>query len=678
MAKRKQTKIKNPMQTAFTRFMFIVAFFVVWIGIIGVRLVHLQVNQSDWLKKKAESQRLNNIEDKPLRGSILDRSERALALSLKVKSLFADPSEIIDVETTAYRVAHVLDEKPQEVLAEIRKAKENDRRFLWLARKVDDETVAKIDALGLEGLHWKDEQKRNYPHGSLASNIIGYTSIDDVGQAGIEFSQESFLRGEKTKSWQVRDRLGRVYDTSDEQEQPPDDVVLTIDYGVQYKVEQALANGVANARAKSGTAVVLDTRNGDILAMASVPTFDPNNRREVEPENLANKCVQNLYTPGSTFKLVTYSAALEEGLIKPEEKVDVSQGSITVAEHPFHDSHKLGNISYTEALAHSSNVAAVKVGLQVRKDNFYKYARKFGFGEETGIELPAEADGQLKSPENWNPDTLASMSVGYEIGVTTLQTASAFATIANDGVRIKPRIIKQIRQADGNILPLNEPEKIQVVSPETAQKMRQMLQAVVLRGTGVRAQVNGYSIAGKTGTAHKYDPKLKIVKDGKTFTGGINENLFVSSFAGFAPLNNPSIVIVIVLDEPKVEARDAGEIAAPIFHNIAEQILPELGISMDGTKINTKVNLVAEETKKQKSANKETSEKAEKNDSAKKEKSDNKDTETAENKDSKNSSEKSDKDKQGKDSADEKVTKSAKTEKPKEETKNKSSGKQKT
>ncbi len=674
MAKRSTKKNKNSMQTAFTRFMLIVAFFVIWIGIIGVRLVHLQVNQSKWLKDKADAQRRDSIQDKPLRGSILDRSERALAISLKVKSLFADPSEVIDVETTAYRVAQTLGLKPQEVLADFRKAKENDRRFLWLARKVDDETVAKIDALQLEGLHWKDEQKRSYPHGNLASNIVGFTNMDDVGQAGIELSQEKFLHGATTKGWQIRDRLGRVYDSSNADEQPPKDIVLTIDYSIQYKVEQALANGVANARAKSGTAVVLDTKNGDILAMASVPTFDPNKSREVESEDLANKTIQNLYTPGSTFKLITYSAAIEEGLIKPEGQIDVSKGYIQVADRQIEDSHKAKSLTYTDALAISSNVAAVKIGWQIGREKFYQYARKFGFGEETGVELPAEANGMMRSPETWNPDSLASMSLGYEIGVTTLQTASAFATIANDGIRIKPRIVKQIRQSDGNVIPLNEPEKIQVVTPETARIMRQMLQAVVLRGTGVRSQVNGYAIAGKTGTAHKYDAKIK----------GINTNKFVSSFAGLAPLNNPSIVIVVVLDEPQGEFRDGGQVAAPIFQNIAEQILPELGIPMDGTKIDSKAPLVAEDTKKHKVENdkgkndksiKAKTDKAEqKNDSS--DKSEVAEKTDSDKKSNKESSEKPEKEKENnKDVAKEKA---AKSNKPKEETKNKSSGKQKT
>jgi cell division protein FtsI (penicillin-binding protein 3) len=672
----KLRKQNNSKQTIFTRYMFIVAFFVIWIGIIGVRLVHLQVNQSEWLKNKAIAQRRDNIQDKPLRGSILDRSERTLALSLEVKSLFADPSEIIDVETTAYRLANTLGQKPQEVLSELRKAKDNDRRFLWLARKVDEQTVAKINALELEGLHWKEEQKRSYPHGNLAANIIGFTNLDDVGQAGVELSQEQFLRGETTKSWQIRDRLGRVYDSSEEKEEPPKDVVLTIDYSIQHKVEELLANGVENARAKSGTAVVLDPKNGDILAMASYPTFNPNNYKEVEAENLVNKCVQNLYTPGSTFKLVTYSAALEEGLIKPEGQIDVSKGFIKVADREIEDSHKAKTLTYIDAMAISSNVAAVKTGWQVGREKFYQYSRKFGFGEETGVELPAESNGMMRSPETWNPDSLASMSLGYEIGVTTLQTASAFATIANDGVRIKPRIIKQIRQSDGKVIPQNEPEKIQVVSSETARNMRQMLQAVVLRGTGVRSQVSGYSVAGKTGTAHKYDAKIK----------GINKEKFVSSFAGFAPLNNPSVVIAVVLDEPKGEYRDGGQVSAPIFQDIAEQILPELGVPMDGTRIDSKATLIAEDTKKHKveETNKskaieknETSQKSEKKDEKsetdKHEKTDKSVVKTEIAKE-KETSDKIEKSKENKDLEKEKPEKSYK---PNNEIKNKSSGKNK-
>lgn len=669
MAKRKPVKKKQTsVQTAFTRFMFIVAFFTLWIGIIGVRLVHLQVTQHENLYEKAVNQRRDEFKDRALRGTIFDRSERTLAISLKKKSLFVDTAEIadIDVQPIAYSVARTLNLKPNEVFGELRKAKDNNRRFSWLARKLSEEDVNKINNLGLDVLHWKEEQTRSYPHGILASHIIGFSNSEEVGQAGIELSQEKYLRGETVEVYQDKDRLGRVFGRGEtEERKPPKDIILTIDYSIQYKTEQALAKGVANANAKSGTAVVLNPKNGEILAMATVPTFDPNKYGEVAPDILKNKAIQDYYTPGSTFKLVTYSSALEAGLIKPESTIDVSKGFIKVADREISDSHKSGIISYADALAVSSNVAAVTTGLKVGKQNFFDCAARFGFGQTTGVELPAETGGILHPIQNWNPDSLASMSLGYEIGITTLQNASAFATIANDGIRIKPHIIKEIREADGKIIPQNTPENVQVISPETARAMRKMLQRVVLAGTGVRAQLNGYSVIGKTGTAWKYDDKLKR----------INQEKYVSSFAGIAPMENPAVVIVVVLDEPKGEYRDGGHVAAPIFREIAEQILPELGVISDGTKQDTSVELIKEDKG---------GHKAEKNDKAKKDvlvKSSNDSNEKSEKavKNDKVAVAKKDADKEEKDSKKEKSDeKDSTNSKPKDEIKNKSSGKNKT
>lgn len=585
MPKRKPIKKTNPVQTIFTRFMLIVAFMVLWIGLIGVRLVHLQVNQAEWLRDKAQNQRRDESKSKSLRGTIFDRAERKLAVSVPVKSLYANPQEIEDVQGTASRVAPLLKLKTQEVAKNISEAKEKGKKFIWLTRELEEDAVNKInntlnkidlkkaDEPKFEGLHWGQEQKRSYPYNSLASQVIGFSDLDDKGISGIELSQEKNLRGEVIQKWQDRDRLGRVYDESeDEEREPPKDVVLTISHSIQYKVEEALRSGVEAANAKSGMAIVLNPKTGEILAMANYPTFDLNKFNEATPEVYGNKAVQNFYTPGSVFKMVTYSGAIEEKLISPNDEINCGNGTLDVAGHIFTDKHCSNRISYTNAFAVSSNIGAIKTGQKVGKSLFYNYAREFGFGEVTGIELPAESKGIIRAPENWAGDSLASMSIGYEIGVTALQTASAFATIANDGVRVKPHIIKEIRQADGSIFSATEAKKQQVVSAETARQLRQMMQKVVLSGTGKRAQLNGYTSAGKTGTAWKYDEKLKK----------INENKYVSSFIGFAPVENPAVVIAIILDEPNGAARDGGQVSAPIFREVAEGILPELNVAPDG------------------------------------------------------------------------------------------------
>lgn len=584
--KRKTAKTrKKPTHSVFTRYMLIVAVFIFWIGAIGVRLVHLQVNQHEWLREQALEQRSYEYKSKMLRGTIYDRTERALAMSIKVKSLYADPTRIEDIEGTAARLAPILKLNKKELIRDLRSGKENERQFVWIARKLDEEVYEKInEELAVEdikkydlpkypGLHWQEEQKRSYPYKTLAAHIIGFTNSEHVGLAGIELSQEEVLKGEVVSRLRERDRLGRVYDETESEREPPRDVVLTISNSIQFKTEEALARGTRRARARAGKAIVLDPKTGEILAMANFPSYDPNEYRRLEPSDFTNHVIQDNYSPGSIFKLITYGAALEEGLIDPSARIDCGEGRITVGGHTFRDSHAVGTVSYTEALAHSSNVGAIKTALLVGKDRFYRYAREFGFGERTGIRLPAETGGILRSPEKWNGDSLASMSIGYEIGVTALQSAVAFATIANDGVKVQPHIIKEIRKPDGKTVSVTEPEKERVVSAETARELREMLRQVVLDGTARTAQLNGYTSAGKTGTAWKYDPRIKAV----------NRDKYISSFIGFAPVDNPRVVIAVVIDEPRGALRNGGQVAAPIFREIAEQVLPELNVTPDGT-----------------------------------------------------------------------------------------------
>ena len=318
-------------------------------------------------------------------------------------------------------------------------------------------------------------------------------------------------------------------------------------------------------------AIVLDPKTGEILAMANYPSFDPNKYGDSTPESYTNKAIQSMYSPGSVFKLITYSSAMDSNLITPDGMIDCSRGFIEVAKHRFNDPHATKVMSYKEAFAVSSNVAAIKTGLRVGRENFYRYARKFGVGQPIGIELPAEARGQFRSPETWYGDSLASMSIGYEVGVTALQIASAYSTIANDGIKVKPHIIKEIRNSDGTIFSVIEPEKSTIVNPSTARGLRKMLREVVLKGTAKRAQLNGYTSAGKTGTAWKFNAKTKRVDAGK----------YMSSFIGMAPADKPSVVIAVVMDEPAGGGRDGGQVSAPVFREIAEAILPELNVAPD-------------------------------------------------------------------------------------------------
>ncbi len=583
--RKKANKRKSSTQSVFTRYMLVIAVFAFWFGAIGVRLVHLQVNQHEWLREQALNQRQYKHKTKMLRGTIYDRDDRALAMSIKVKSLYADPSEITDIEGTADRISKVLKVNKSLIVKALKNGKKKNRRFVWIARKLDEEDYKKVnkklfeedlkkfDMPKFSGLHWKVEQKRSYPYNDLASHVIGFTNSEHLGRAGVEMSQEAALKGEVVSKIRERDRLGRVYGETGVDLEPPKDVVLTISNSIQYKTEEALAKGAKRSRARSGKAIVLDPKTGEILAMANYPTFDPNDFRKLKPAAWKNRVIQDNYSPGSVFKLVTYGGALEEEIIAPEDKIDCGNGTITVAGHTFNDSHSIGSVTYRKAFAHSSNVGAIKTGLKLGKNKFYKYARDFGFGKPTGIGLPAEAGGILRSPKTWNGDSLASMSIGYEIGVTALQSATAFAIIANDGVRVQPHIVKEIRQSDGKIVSASDPKKERIVREETARDLRKMLRQVVTDGTAKRAQLNGYTSAGKTGTAWKYDAKLKA----------INKNKYVSSFIGFAPADNPRVVIAVVIDEPRGAFRNGGQVAAPVFREIAEQILPELNVTPDGT-----------------------------------------------------------------------------------------------
>jgi cell division protein FtsI (penicillin-binding protein 3) len=603
MKQTRRPRRKDLRQIAFTRFMLVVALLILWIGGISIRLFNLQVTQHAWLKEKALDLRQDVKHDHVLRGTIFDRNERALAMSLPVKTLYANPSEITDIDGTAKAIAKTLKLDAGQIVNQLRQGKEGNKKYVAIAKKVEEDvvqkynkaldtpTLKKADLPNFAGLHWKDDQKRSYPYQTLAAQVIGFANAEDDGRAGIEQSQDDLLHGAVIKVLQERDRLGRVYDETESVRETPSDVVLTIDTAFQYVTEQALERGVKNSQAKSGMAIVMNPKTGEILALANYPTFDPNVINEAAAEHIGNKAIQSVYSPGSVFKLVTYGSALERNMFSPEDKIDAGNGSIEVANHKFSD-HHTGTMTYSEALAHSSNVCAIKTGMRVGKEGFFGMVQKFGFGGRTGVELPAETAGIVRSPEKWNGDSLASMSIGYEIGVTALQMATAFATIANDGVRIQPHIIKEIRGSNEQAKTVPQPQRSQVVTAETARNLRTMLKAVVLDGTGKRAELDGYTTAGKTGTAWKFNAASKSVDSSK----------YVSSFIGMAPADDPQLLVAVVMDEPRVGARDGGMVSAPVYREIAQQLLEEMNVAKDGparpnTNVAAKTEKAAPDTK---------------------------------------------------------------------------------
>ena len=554
------------------RALFVAAFIGFWMLVVCARLVYLQFSQYESLANRARQQQQNAIETSPQRGELLDRQERQLARSVQTVSLFIDPDglDTATLDRNAQQIAQSLGLKQAELTRDFRKAHADKKRFVWIARRLDADLANKVVALNLPGVQTQLEPKRYYPNGSLAAHVLGYVGLDGKGLGGVEQFYNAKISGEPGQLFIEKDANGKPYEGYEIAAKPGQTVILTIDQTIQYQAEQALQAAVQQSRAKSGSVIVLDPRSGEILALANAPTFDPNRVADAKPETRSNWALQNIYEPGSTFKVVAFSAALEKKLARVDERIDCQMGAITVAGRVVHDHHPFGSLTIPEALAKSSNVAAIKLGIRVGDQTMYDYIRRFGFGSKTGIELPGETNGILRRVDRWQPSSIGSIAIGQEVGVTPVQMVAAFGALANDGMRIAPHLIREVRDAGGNVVYRAQPEQRRVISAETAIALRGMLEGVTLNGTAKKAQLDGYSAAGKTGTAQKIDPKTKAYSATK----------FVGSFVGFAPVSNPQVVIIVVIDEPS-GAYHGGDVAAPVFREVAEQVLPALGIEPD-------------------------------------------------------------------------------------------------
>jgi cell division protein FtsI (penicillin-binding protein 3) len=564
------------------RTLFVGAFVVFWMLGISARLVYLQVSSHDRLVERAHKQQQDAIDTAPQRGALLDRRERELARTIDTTSVFVAPDEfktekkateaqtLGEIGCIADRLSSVLGLKQKELAGQIIEARKNGRGFLWIARRIDPDKAQALEAMELPGVHTRKEPKRFYPNGPLAANVLGFVGLDGSGLAGIEQAFNEKILGEPGKLFIQKDSRGFAYESTEIPGRPGQTIVLTIDQSIQYQAEAALTSAIAESHAKSGTAIVMDPHTGEILALANAPTFDPNNVGAAPPPARANWALQNIYEPGSTFKIVAYAAAIEKGLAKPDDYIDCQMGSITVAKRVIHDHQPFGNLTLTQALAESSNVAAIKLGMRVGDSTMYDYITRFGFGSRTGIELPGETAGMIHPVSRWLSSSIGSIAIGQEVGVTPLQVAAAFSTLANNGVRIAPHIIREIRTSTGTSIYRPNPEQHRVISTSTARALRGMLEGVTLNGTAKKAQLDGYSAAGKTGTAQKIDPQTKKYSNTK----------YMASFVGFAPVDNPAVVIIVVIDEP-AGLYHGGDVAAPVFRQIAEQILPEMGVMPD-------------------------------------------------------------------------------------------------
>lgn len=538
--------------------------------LLGARLCLLQTFWHAELAAKAENIRERVVKRDARRGNILDAGGNVLAQSLPVRTVCADPIAMRKVQATelpfiAQQLANVLDLDYHWVRSRL----DTDRHYVVIKRKVDEETVARIRALKLPGLVYENDSLRSYPNGPLAAHVLGFVGFDGKGVLGVEWKQEQYLRGQGGWREIERDNKGREILVLRNQDVAPRDgfdVQLTLDSVIQHIVESELDRAMEVCAPKAAIAIVMRPSTGEILALANRPTYDPNRYGKATKEQLRNRAVGLVSEPGSTFKVVSIAGALNEGAVSLDEMVHCENGNFWYAGRILHDAHPHGNLSVLEVIKVSSNIGAAKIGLKMGGVPLYKYIREFGFGQKTGIDLPGEEYGLVHPMTAWSKLSITRLPMGHEIAVTPIQMATAMACIANRGVLMKPCVVKQVLDKDGRAVALFPPKPMRrVLSEKAAADMTKALCTVVEEGgTGTKAALAGYAVAGKTGTAHKVE-------------GGVYVNKYFSSFVGFFPARNPEVCILISLDEPR-GAYYGGNTAGPIFRVISEKIAHHLNI----------------------------------------------------------------------------------------------------
>jgi cell division protein FtsI (penicillin-binding protein 3) len=575
-----------PMKPA--RFWVISGFFLFWAMAITSRLFWLQVIRHSDYAERAQKQQQRTFEVSPRRGILYDRDLRELAMTVQVDSVYAVPGEIADRLAAAHTLAAIVHTDPEDNLTrvdQIAHRLDEGKSFAWIARRVTPEVSQKLHALNMKGIYFQKEFQRFYPDNQMAAQMLGYVGLDDNGLGGIEGKFDSKLHGVSGRVYTAMDARRRILGSVANEPEPGQNLQLTIDSQIQFMAERALDHNMEKTHADNGTVVVQDVHTGQILALAIRPTFNPNQFRYTTPALLKNHAVSDVYEPGSVFKLVTYSSALDSNVARPEDKIDCQGGQITLAGRVIHDDKSdrgMGVVSVATALARSSDVAAVKLALKVGPDRFYQYIREFGFGSRSGIELPGETRGLLRPTKKWNGSSIGSIAIGQEVGVTPVQLVSMVSTIANGGTYLPPRVLLANQQAGAQMAasPFRVGEEMpetlpvgshRVISEMSAAQMRKMMEGVVLYGTGKPAQLNGYSSGGKTGTAQKVDPVTHLY----------SKTMHIASFAGFAPVNNPVISVAVIMDNPKGALYYGTTVSAPVFAEVAQQVLEYLNVPHD-------------------------------------------------------------------------------------------------
>lgn len=545
--------------------------------IVLLRLADIMLVNHGRFYERAKMQQIKGENIQVRRGVIFDRHGREMAVNLELESLYCDPLEVAFPEKSAEAISTITGKPSKAILSRLT----SEGRFVLLDRKLDHDAARKIKDMKIGGLSFMPDAKRFYPKGYFASHILGFVDIDNKGIEGVELKYEKNLSSNGGKVFFARDAGGRKLSQGIDMESKGSNLVLTIDEGLQYMVEAELDNAMEKWHARAAAAIMMDPFTGEILALANRPTYDPNLPGNVRDFERRGRAITDVYEPGSTFKIIMGTAAIEEGAVKLDSRFDCSRGTIEVGGRVIHDVHRHGVLTFKEVIQKSSNVGSVMIGMRLGKQRMYKYARAFGFGEKTGIDLPGEAGGWIRPPDKWSGVSIGSISIGQEVAVTPLQVLRAYSAIANGGSLVTPHVVSRVLTPDSRVQWEFKPDSRKAISRETADTLKEILKTVTEEGgTATAASVSGNHVAGKTGTAQMIDPITKKYSKEK----------YVSSFVGFVPADNPRIAMIVVIYEPKGQTY-GGLVAAPAFKKIAESALSYMEVPRDDANKNMLVVL---------------------------------------------------------------------------------------
>jgi cell division protein FtsI (penicillin-binding protein 3) len=541
-----------------------------WALVIGLRLVQVQIFERESYLRQAMRQSEQTMELDPRRGPILDRNGHELAVSVDAESIYAVPQEVQDAPRAAAALARALGldaAARRELVATLQR----NRAFVWVKRKVTPRAARAVKDLQLPGIGFVTENRRYYPKRELASQVLGYVGVDNTGMSGIEYEFEEHIRGKAAKVTVHLDARRRPVGHTEKPSTDGHTIVLTLDESIQYVTERELERAVQETGSVAGVAVVMDPRTGELLALANRPTFNPNSWSSYSSARWRNRAVADAYEPGSIFKIITAAAGLQERVVDPDEVIDCGHGGIEIAGTRINDHAVFDQLTFRQVVAKSSDVGVIRVAQRLGRESFSRYVRDFGFGAPTGVDLPGESSGLFRPTSRWSALSLPSLSFGQEVGVTALQMTAAVAAVANGGYLMRPMVVRQVEDGGGQVVKSLKPVAVRrVLEPATVDLMTDLLKGVVSGGTGTRAAVPGYVVAGKTGTAQKVDA-----------SGRYSMVDHVASFVGFVPASRPALVILVSLDTPRGPRNQGGDVAAPAFSRIAEHALRHLAVPPD-------------------------------------------------------------------------------------------------